>query len=61
MVVHAFSVSTPEAEEGGYCEFEASLVYRANSRTARTVTQKNPVSGGKKSVSKTLKTKKTTQ
>ena len=25
-------------------EFEASLVYRAGSRTARTVTQRNPVS-----------------
>jgi hypothetical protein len=28
-------------------EFEASLVYRVSSRTART-TQRNPVSGGKK-------------
>ena len=35
MVVHAFSLSTWEAEAGNLCEFEASLVYRANSRTAR--------------------------
>ena len=27
------------------CEFEASLVYRASSRTARAVTQRNPVLG----------------
>ena len=26
------------------CEFEASLVYRTSSRTARAVTQRNPVS-----------------
>ena len=26
------------------CEFEASLVYRASSRTARAVTERNPVS-----------------
>ena len=26
------------------CEFKASLVYRESSRTARTVTQRNPVS-----------------
>jgi hypothetical protein len=25
------------------CEFEASLVYKESSRTARTVTQRNPV------------------
>ena len=28
-------------------EFEASLVYRGSSRTARTVTQRNPVSKSK--------------
>ena len=27
------------------CEFKVSLVYRAISRTARTVTQRNPISG----------------
>ena len=26
------------------CEFKASLVYRANSKTVRAVTQKNPIS-----------------
>jgi hypothetical protein len=25
------------------CEFEASLIYKASSRVARTVTQRNPV------------------
>ena len=29
------------------CEFVASLVYRVSSRTARTVSQKNPVSKNK--------------
>ena len=29
------------------CEFEASLVYKASSRTARAVTTKNPVSKNK--------------
>ena len=29
------------------CEFEASLVYRASSRTVRAVTQRNPVSENK--------------
>ena len=28
-------------------EFEASLVYKESFRTARVVTQKNPVAGGK--------------
>lgn len=42
VVVHDFSPNTPEAEAGGTLKFEASLVYRASSRTAR-VTQRNPV------------------
>jgi hypothetical protein len=41
MVAHAFNPSTWEAEAGS--EFEASLVYRVSSRTARA-TQRNPVS-----------------
>jgi hypothetical protein len=45
---HAFNPSTWEAEAGGFWpEFEASLVYRVSSRTARA-TQRNPVSGKKK-------------
>ena len=39
MVAHAFEPSTQEA---ALCEFKASLVYRASSRTARA-TQRNPV------------------
>jgi hypothetical protein len=30
------------------CEFEASLIYKVRSRTARAVTQRNPVSNKKK-------------
>ena len=36
-------------------DFEASLVYKASSRTARTVTQRNPPSN--KQTNKTTKTK----
>ena len=47
-MAHAFNPSTWEAEAGAFtklfCEFEASLVYKASSRIARTVTQRNPVS-----------------
>jgi hypothetical protein len=46
VVAHAFNPSTREAEAGGYLEFEASLVYRVSSKTARA-TQKNPVSKNK--------------
>jgi hypothetical protein len=47
MVAHASNPSTWEAETGGFLnrwisEFEASLVYRVSSRTARD-TQRNPV------------------
>jgi hypothetical protein len=38
-------------------EFEVSLVYRVSSRTVRA-TQRNPVSGGKKSVTLTMYKKK---
>jgi hypothetical protein len=47
VVAHAFNPSTWEAEAGGFSEFEASLVYRVSSRTARA-TQRNPVSKKKK-------------
>ena len=36
--------SSQEAEAGGYLDFEASLVYKMSSRTARVVTQRNSVS-----------------
>ena len=42
MVAHACNPSIWEAEAGG-SQFEASLVYRVSSRTART-SQRNPVS-----------------
>jgi hypothetical protein len=46
-MAHAFNPSTREADAGGgrrrrISEFEASLVYRVSSRTARA-TQRNPV------------------
>jgi hypothetical protein len=48
VVAHAFNPITREAEAGGFIsEFEASLVYKVSSRTART-TQRNPVSEKKK-------------
>jgi hypothetical protein len=43
VVAHAFNPSTREAEAG---EFEATLVYRVSSRTARAI-QRNPVSTNK--------------
>jgi hypothetical protein len=42
VVAHAFNPSTREAE-AGISEFEASLVYKVSSRTARAI-QRNPVS-----------------
>jgi hypothetical protein len=42
VVVHTFNPSSWEAE-AGISEFEASLVYRASSRTVKA-TQRNPVS-----------------
>jgi hypothetical protein len=39
---HVFNASTKEAEAGGISEFETSLVYRVNFRTARA-TQRNLV------------------
>ena len=32
-----------------FCEFEANLVYRVSSRTGSKATQRNPISGRKKS------------
>jgi hypothetical protein len=46
IVAHAFNPSTREAERQ-ISEFEASLVYRVSSRTARA-TQRNPVSKNQK-------------
>jgi hypothetical protein len=47
VVVHQLNPNTQEAELVDHCEFEASLVYRVSSRTARA-TQENPVSKKKK-------------
>jgi hypothetical protein len=42
-----FNPSTGEAEAGRISEFEASLVYKVSSRTARAI-QRNPVSKNQK-------------
>jgi hypothetical protein len=47
VVAHAFNPSTWEAEGRQISEFEASLVYRVSSRTARAI-QRNPVSKNQK-------------
>ena len=54
---HAFNPSTWEAGRQTY-EFEASLVYRVSSRTARA-TQKNPVLENKQTNKKQNNNKKT--
>jgi hypothetical protein len=56
MVAHAFNPSTWEAEAGGIFEFEASLVYRVSSRTARL--QRNPVSRNQKKKKRRKKRKR---
>jgi hypothetical protein len=57
VAAHAFDPSTREAEAGGFLEFEASLVYRVSSRTARA-TQRNPVLKNKTKNKKQKKGKK---
>ena len=44
MVAHDFNSGTREAEPGESYELEASMGYRASSRTGLKATQKNPVS-----------------
>jgi hypothetical protein len=51
VVGQAFNPSTWEAESRWISEFEASLVYRVSSRTARA-TQRNPVSKQNKKLKK---------
>jgi hypothetical protein len=43
VMAHNFDPNTREAEAGRISQFEASLIYRVSSRTARD-TQRNPVS-----------------
>jgi hypothetical protein len=60
-MAHAFNPSTWEAEAGRISEFEASLVYKVNSRTA-SATQRNPVSKNQtktKTIENKTKTKQT--
>jgi hypothetical protein len=47
MLAHTFNPSTQEAEAGSFSEFEASLVYKMSSRSARAI-QRNPVSKNQK-------------
>jgi hypothetical protein len=55
-MAHAFNPSTWEAESGRFLEFEASMVYKVSSRTARAI-QRNPVSKTKQNKTKQNKTK----
>ena len=48
-MVHTFNPSTWVAEADKFSEFEASLVYRMSSRTARAI-QRNPDSEKKKNL-----------
>lgn len=48
MVAQTFDPSTQKAESDRSLEFVVSLVYRSSSKTVKT-TQRNTVSGGKKS------------
>ena len=52
-MAHTFNPSTWEAEAGRISEFEASLVYKVSSRTARAI-QRNPVSKKKKKKEKEI-------
>ena len=54
--VLAFNPSTPGGRGRRISEFEASLVYRVSSRTARTI-QRNPVSKNQKKKKKKKKKK----
>ena len=47
VVAHAFNPALRRQRQEDLCEFEASLYYRASSRTARA-TQKNPFSKNQK-------------
>ena len=57
MLAHAFNPCTQRQRQAELLEFEASLVFRVNSRTARA-TQRNPVS--KKPKTKNQPTRTTT-
>jgi hypothetical protein len=48
VAAHTFNPCIGRQRQADICEFEASLVYRASSRTAKA-TQRNPVSKKKKS------------
>jgi hypothetical protein len=54
MVAHTFNPSTREARGRWISEFEASLIYKVSSRTARA-TQRNPVSKNQKKKKKKKK------
>ena len=53
VVVHAFNPSK-RLGQMDFCEFEASLVYKSSSRTAKTVKQRNPVLKNKQTNKQTL-------
>ena len=50
VVAYAFDPSMWETEAVDIWEFEASLVFKASSRTARSVTLRNPVSENRETI-----------
>jgi len=49
VVIHTFIVPAfRRQKQVDLCEFETSLVYKVSSRTVGAVTQRNPVSGGRR-------------
>jgi hypothetical protein len=54
VVAHTFNPSTRECGGRWISEFEASLVYKVSSRTARAI-QRNPVSKKNKQTTKQIK------
>ena len=47
VALHALIPALRRQKQKGLCEFKTSLVYKVSSRTARAVTQGNPVFKGK--------------
>lgn len=55
--MHTFDPALGRQRQADICEFRASLVYTVSFRTARAVTQRNPVSKKKEREEKETKTK----
>lgn len=59
MWVNAFNPSIPEQRQVYFCEFQASLLYKASFRTAMAITQRNKtLSQNRKKENNTVQTNK---